>query len=164
MEATRSQEPLPSRNLSADVDHKSLQQQPNGGRNHKGGWITFPFLAVAMLGLGVARGGATSNFVVYLVKKYNVSRVDAAQIFSIALGCLMSGATIRDTPIVVLRPLLKTQTPDKMTEPTKAHGLLLLQRKGKDSKKPSMRPIRIPLRPARQSPPRSRVADLPSNR
>ena len=88
MEATRSQEPLPSRNLSADVDHKSLQQQPNGGRNHKGGWITFPFLAVAMLGLGVARGGATSNFVVYLVKKYNVPRVDAAQISSIAVGCL----------------------------------------------------------------------------
>ena len=48
-------------------------------------------------------------------------------------GCL-SGATIRDTLIGILRPLLKTQTPDKTTEPTKAHGLLLLQRKGKDSK------------------------------
>ena len=54
----------------------------------RGGWVTFPFLAVAMLGLGVARGGATSNFVVYLVKKYNVPRVDAAQISSIAVGCL----------------------------------------------------------------------------
>src|SRR6185503_7827832 len=75
----------------------------------------------------------------------------------------VSGATIRDTLIGVLRPLLKTQTPDKTTEPTKAHGLLLLQRKGKDSKKPSMRPIRIPLKPAGQSPPRSRVADLPSS-
>ena len=60
---------------------------------------------------------------------------------------LLSGATIRDTLIGVLRPLFKTQTPDKTTEPTKAHGLLLLQRKGKDSKKPSMRPIRIPLKP-----------------
>src|SRR6185437_14612263 len=58
----------------------------------------------------------------------------------------MSGVTIRDTLIGVLRPLLKTQTPNKTTEPTKAHGLLLLQRKGKDSKKPSMRPIRIPLK------------------
>jgi len=53
-----------------------------------------------MLGLGVARGGATSNFVVYLVKKYNVPRVDAAQIFSIALGCLslapVDGAIVAD--------------------------------------------------------------------
>ena len=46
---------------------------------------------------------------------------------------MVSGATIRDTLIGVLRPLLKTQTPDKTTEPTKAHGLLLIQRKGKDS-------------------------------
>ena len=75
----------------------------------------------------------------------------------------LSGATIRDTLIGVLRPLLKTQTPDKTTEPTKAHGLLLLQRKGKDSKKPSMWPIHTPLRPTEQSPPRSRVADLPSS-
>src|SRR6185437_12134396 len=92
-------------------------------------------------------------------------------------GFLVSGATIRDILIVVLRPLFKTQTPDKTAKPTKAHGLLLIQRRGKDSKKPSMRPIRIPLepaerspprsrvplRPARQSPPRSRVADLPSS-
>ena len=53
-----------------------------------------------MLGLGVARGGATSNFVVYLVKKYNVQRVDAAQISSFALGCLglapVGGAIIAD--------------------------------------------------------------------
>ena len=41
---------------------------------------------------------------------------------------MLSGATIRDTLIGVLRPLLKTQTPDKTTEPTKAHGLLLLKK------------------------------------
>jgi len=91
---------------------------------------------------------------------------------------MVSGATIRDTLIGVLRPLLKTQTPDKTTEPTKAHGLLPIREKGNDSKKPSVRPIhiplepaerslprsRVPLRPAGQSPPRSRVADLPSSR
>ena len=57
-------------------------------------------------------------------------------------------------------------------------GLLPIRRKGKDSKKPSVRPIHIPLEPAErspprsrvplsptgQSPPRSRVADLPSSR
>ena len=35
-----------------------------------------------------------------------------------------------------------------MTEPTKAHGLLPIWKKGKDSKKPSMRSIRTPLGPA----------------
>ena len=69
----------------------------------------------------------------------------------------MSGTTIRDTLIGVLRLLLKTQTPDKTAKPTKAHGLLLIQRKGKDSKKPSVRPIHISLEPAERSPPRSRV-------
>ena len=57
----------------------------------------------------------------------------------------LSGTTIRDTLIGVLRPPLKTQTPDKTAESTKAHGLLPIQRKGKDPTKPSMRPIRIPL-------------------
>src|SRR6185295_11249515 len=38
-----------------------------------------------------------------------------------------------------------------------------IRKKGKDSKKPSMWPIRTPLRPTEQSPPRSRVADLPSS-
>ena len=94
------------------------------------------------------------------------------------LSRAVSGTTIRDTLIVVLRPRFKTQTPDKTSKPTKAHGLLLIQRKGKDSEKPSIWPIRIPLepagqspprsrvplRPAGQSPPRSRVANLPSSR
>src|SRR6185312_4994164 len=37
-----------------------------------------------------------------------------------------------------------------------------IRKKGKDSKKPSIWPICTPLRPTEQSPPRSRVADLPS--
>ena len=38
-----------------------------------------------------------------------------------------------------------------------------IRKKGKDLKKPSRWPIRTPLRPTGQSPPRSRVADLPSS-
>ena len=45
----------------------------------------------------------------------------------------------------------------KTTGPTKSNGLLPIRKKGKDSKKPSMRPIHIPLEPAERSPPRSRV-------
>ena len=70
---------------------------------------------------------------------------------------MVSGATIRDTLIGVLRPLLKTQTPDKTTEPTKAHGLLLIQRKGKDSKEARRAAHSHPPRAGGQSPPRSRV-------
>ena len=64
------------------------------------------------------------------------------------LSCRVSGATIRDTLIGVLGPLFKTQTPDKTAKPTKAHGLFLIQRKGKDSKKPSVWPLHTPLEPA----------------
>ena len=39
----------------------------------------------------------------------------------------------------------------------KAHGLFPIRKKGKDSKKPSVQPIRIPLEPTGRSPPRSRV-------
>ncbi|WVZ98001.1 hypothetical protein U9M48_043494 [Paspalum notatum var. saurae] len=100
MEANNgSQEPLP-RPINLNVDHESLRQPSDDAKNTEGGWMTFPFLAVAMLGLGVARGGATSNFVVYLVEKYNVPRVDAAQISSISLGCLslapVGGAIVAD--------------------------------------------------------------------
>ena len=46
----------------------------------------------------------------------------------------MSGIIIRNILIGVLRPFLKTQTPNKAAEPTKSHGLLPIQRKGNDSK------------------------------
>ena len=44
--------------------------------------------------------------------------------FSIFFRDFLSGATIRDTLIGVLRPLLKTQTHVKATGPTKAPSLL----------------------------------------
>ena len=47
--------------------------------------------------------------------------------------------------------------------PRRSPASFQIRKKGKDSKKPSMWPIRTPLRPTEQSPPRSRVADLPSS-
>ncbi|CAN6333485.1 unnamed protein product [Urochloa humidicola] len=97
MEANGSQEPVPRRNLG--VDHESLQQ-PQSDPKRKGGWITFPFLGVAMMGLGLATSGALSNLVVYLIKEYNVPSVDAAQIGNIVSGCLslapVAGAIVAD--------------------------------------------------------------------
>jgi hypothetical protein len=56
--------------------------------------------AVAMMGVGVASSGALSNLVVYLIKKYNVPSVDAAQISNIVSGCIslapVIGAIVAD--------------------------------------------------------------------
>ncbi|KAF0910407.1 hypothetical protein E2562_002872 [Oryza meyeriana var. granulata] len=87
---------LPSSRLA--VDGESLRQPAEGKK--KGGWITFPFIAVSMLGLGLASAGATGNLVVYLVKEYHVPSVDAAQISTIVSGCLsvapVAGAIVAD--------------------------------------------------------------------
>lgn len=80
-------------------DHESLKE-PRDPEKRKGGWITFPFLAVAILGLGLATGGALSNMVVYLIKEYNVPSVDAAQISTIISGSIsvapVAGAIVAD--------------------------------------------------------------------
>src|SRR6185295_19029369 len=47
--------------------------------------------------------------------------------------------------------------------PRRSPASFQIRKRGKDSKKPSMWPIRTPLRPTEQSLPRSRVADLPSS-
>lgn len=83
----------------SSFDHESLKE-PRDPKNSKGGWITFPFLAVAILGLGLAAGGAMSNMVVYLVTEYNVPSVDAAQISTIISGSIslapVLGAVVAD--------------------------------------------------------------------
>ncbi|XP_078179510.1 protein NRT1/ PTR FAMILY 2.7-like [Carex rostrata] len=70
-------------------------------KSHKqGGWITFPFLSGSILGVGMAVSGATSNFLVYLIQKYNVRSIDAAQIVNIISGSLslapVAGAIVAD--------------------------------------------------------------------
>ncbi|KAK8458050.1 hypothetical protein SEVIR_3G291700v4 [Setaria viridis] len=67
----------------------------------KGGWITLPFIAGSMLGLGLAINGTTSNLLVYLLKEYNVESIDAAQIANIVRGSLnlvpVAGAVVSDS-------------------------------------------------------------------
>ncbi|KAK3139063.1 hypothetical protein QOZ80_5AG0377250 [Eleusine coracana subsp. coracana] len=127
---TSSQEPgVSHKNLNV-VDQESQQQSSDAKK--KGGWSTFPFLAVAMFGLGIARGGATSNLVVYLVEKYNVPRVDAAQISSIALGCLslapVGGAVVADAffgcyPVVAVSMVFSVLSLVVFTLTASFHGL-----------------------------------------
>uniref|UniRef100_A0A0D9WF96 Uncharacterized protein n=1 Tax=Leersia perrieri TaxID=77586 RepID=A0A0D9WF96_9ORYZ len=81
------------------VDGESLRR-PADGKKKKGGWITFPFIATALIGFGLAAGGATGNLVVYLVTEYHVPSVDAAQISTIVNGCIsvapVAGAIVAD--------------------------------------------------------------------
>ncbi|XP_062180547.1 protein NRT1/ PTR FAMILY 2.3-like [Phragmites australis] len=74
--------------------------QDKAGRK-KGGWITLPFIAGSILGLGLAINGTTSNLLVYLIKEYNVEGIDAAQITNIVRGSLnlvpVAGAVVSDS-------------------------------------------------------------------
>ncbi|TVU18852.1 hypothetical protein EJB05_34967 [Eragrostis curvula] len=76
------------------------EAQEKAGRK-KGGWITLPFIAGSMLGLGLAINGTTSNLLVYLLKEYNVESIDAAQIANIVRGSLnlvpVAGAVVSDS-------------------------------------------------------------------
>ncbi|CAL4907463.1 unnamed protein product [Urochloa decumbens] len=129
MEGSELQESLPRRSLG--VDHESLQQ-PHSDPKRKGGWITFPFLGVAMMGLGVAMSGALSNLVVYLIKEYNVPSVDAAQIGNIISGCLslapVAGAIVADAffgcyPVVAVSMAFSVLSVVVFTLTASLHGL-----------------------------------------
>ncbi|KAL1818943.1 hypothetical protein DCAR_0415174 [Daucus carota subsp. sativus] len=52
-------------------------------RNRGGGWITFPFVIVA---LSLAGGGWTSNLIVYLIQEFRINSIDAAQISNLVNG------------------------------------------------------------------------------
>lgn len=82
------------------VDGESLRRPEEEGRRKKGGWITFPFMAVSLLAFGLSSAGAMGNLVVYLVKEYHVPSVDAAQISTIVSGCIsvapVAGAIVAD--------------------------------------------------------------------
>ncbi|KAJ4779190.1 Protein NRT1/ PTR FAMILY 2.3 [Rhynchospora pubera] len=81
---------------NSKFDEENSKMSPH----KKGGWITFPFISGSILGVGLAMGGATSNLLVYLVEKYNVRSIDAAQIVNIISGSLslapVVGAIVAD--------------------------------------------------------------------
>ncbi|CAB4301014.1 unnamed protein product [Prunus armeniaca] len=67
----------------------------------RGGWKTFPFISGSVLGLSVAAGGWASNLIVFLITKFNVKSISAAQINNIILGTNnllpIAGAFIADS-------------------------------------------------------------------
>ncbi|KAJ4979689.1 hypothetical protein NE237_010469 [Protea cynaroides] len=67
----------------------------------RGGWITFPFITVGVMGLTLASSGWMSNLIVYLIQEFKVKSVDAAQISNIVNGCNslfpIAGAVVADS-------------------------------------------------------------------
>ncbi|XP_077239568.1 protein NRT1/ PTR FAMILY 2.7-like [Tasmannia lanceolata] len=67
----------------------------------RGGWITFPFIAGNMMGLGMASSGLSANLIVYLIKEFNVKSIKATNISNVVNGCLslapIFGAIITDS-------------------------------------------------------------------
>ncbi|XP_039131917.1 protein NRT1/ PTR FAMILY 2.7-like [Dioscorea cayenensis subsp. rotundata] len=61
---------------------------PPPHRRRLGGWITFPFITVAMIGTGIATGSMANNLTVYLIDMFNMGKLNAAQISSFVDGCL----------------------------------------------------------------------------
>ncbi|KAM5583921.1 protein NRT1/ PTR FAMILY 2.7-like [Rosa sericea] len=54
--------------------------------SRRGGWITFPFIIGAIIGLSLAVGGWLSNLIVFLIQEFNVKSIDAAQIANVVNG------------------------------------------------------------------------------
>ncbi|CAI9105222.1 OLC1v1004095C1 [Oldenlandia corymbosa var. corymbosa] len=67
----------------------------------KGGWVTFPFIIAANMGVTFAYGGMVFNLMVYLIQDFNIKKINAAQIFTVVNGCIQTfpllGAIIADS-------------------------------------------------------------------
>ncbi|KAA8543988.1 hypothetical protein F0562_021835 [Nyssa sinensis] len=87
-------------NMLRTISGNAEAQTPYSGRK-RGGWITFPFVIATMTGLTLAGGGATANLIVYLIGKFNVKSIDAAQISNVVNGCIslfpVIGAILADS-------------------------------------------------------------------
>ncbi|XP_019199212.1 PREDICTED: protein NRT1/ PTR FAMILY 2.6-like [Ipomoea nil] len=60
-------------------DDREVALSPTA-ENHKGGWITFPFILVSTGGLMLGGAGWMTNLMVFLINTYHVQKIDAVQI------------------------------------------------------------------------------------
>ncbi|KAF9598397.1 hypothetical protein IFM89_027830 [Coptis chinensis] len=52
----------------------------------QGGWTTFPFVTVTLMGLTIAASGWNTNLTVYLIERFNIKNIEAAQISNVVNG------------------------------------------------------------------------------
>ncbi|CAF1708731.1 unnamed protein product [Brassica napus] len=68
----------------ADLVSGDIEVQHSGDPSGKcGGWITFPFIIVTLLGLSITFFGVILNLIVYLIEEFNIKSIAAAQISNI---------------------------------------------------------------------------------
>ncbi|KAH6765596.1 hypothetical protein C2S52_016579 [Perilla frutescens var. hirtella] len=61
---------------------------PTTEDRRRGGSITTPFIIATMCGLTLASTGSLNNLIVFLIKNFNIKRIDAAQINNVVNGCV----------------------------------------------------------------------------
>ncbi|KAF8100222.1 hypothetical protein N665_0229s0050 [Sinapis alba] len=54
----------------------------------RGGWKTFPFMMVTLLGMSITSFGWVMNLIVFLIEEFNIKNITAAKISNIVNGCL----------------------------------------------------------------------------
>ncbi|KAF6134752.1 hypothetical protein GIB67_002153 [Kingdonia uniflora] len=77
------------------------EEAPTAVDRKCGGWITFPYIIATVLGLTITGGGLMSNLIVYLIERFNIKSIDAAQISNVVNGCTslfpIAGAIVADS-------------------------------------------------------------------
>ncbi|CAH8267541.1 unnamed protein product [Arabidopsis lyrata] len=73
---------------SVTGDAETVISADSSTKRSGGGWITFPFMIVTLLGLTIAAWGWLLNLIVYLIEEFNVKSIAAAQIANIVSGCI----------------------------------------------------------------------------
>ncbi|XP_010535566.1 PREDICTED: protein NRT1/ PTR FAMILY 2.7-like isoform X2 [Tarenaya hassleriana] len=107
--------PVSESKYSLSVSGDGEAQRSEGTGRRYGGWITFPFIMVTLLGLTVTAWGWLLNLIVFLIEEFNVKSIAAAQISNIVSGCIsmfpVIGAIVADSffgtiPVISISALI----------------------------------------------------------
>ncbi|KAF9597882.1 hypothetical protein IFM89_022094 [Coptis chinensis] len=83
-----------------NVPHDEASKTCFAGQK-QGGWTTFPFVTVTLMGLTIAAAGWNANLTVYLIERFNIKNIEAAQISNVVNGSSnffpIAGAIIADS-------------------------------------------------------------------
>ncbi|CAF2085651.1 unnamed protein product [Brassica napus] len=113
------------RNLEDDVSGDIEVQHSGDPSSKRGGWITFPFIIVTLLGLSITSFGVILNLIVFLIEEFNIKSIAAAQISNIFNGCLamlpvvaaiLADSFFGDIPIILASTFISLLVNPKLIE------------------------------------------------
>ncbi|KAJ4910371.1 Protein NRT1/ PTR FAMILY 2.6 [Raphanus sativus] len=73
--------------VSVSGDGEAPMSADSTTKRQNGGWITFPFMIATLLFLSLAVLGWLFNLIVFLIEKFNMKSIAAAQVTNIVSGC-----------------------------------------------------------------------------